>query len=138
MSIIEEAKKLEAFDVTFYICIFLATVAPGFLTIYLFKPELISSLDTAKLIIFSISIALPAYSINYIVMLIDRVEGESIDFKLSGVMAGSVTSVTFYGTLMSAYFLALNFKIFVALFFLINFGIYIMLFFISKLIKGKG
>lgn len=137
MSIIEEAKKLEAFDVTFYLCVFLATLAPGFLTIYLFKPELISSLDTAKLIIFSTSIALPAYSVNYIIMLINTEGTQNAEPKIIGLMAGSVTSASFYSALLLAYFAVLNFKIFIALFLATTIAAYIILFATSKFAKSK-
>ncbi|MDH5360772.1 MAG: hypothetical protein OEX03_09420, partial [Gammaproteobacteria bacterium] len=42
-----------------YVLAFLATIAPGVLIIYLYKPNVFLEIDTIKFILFSLALSLP-------------------------------------------------------------------------------
>lgn len=65
MGIFDDIKKMSANDVAFAVTGFLSAVAPGFLTLYLFKPSLIVSLDNFKLILFALALTLPVIAANF-------------------------------------------------------------------------
>ena len=66
MSIAEDLKKVSANEIAFAITGFLSSVAPGFLILYLFKPSLVVSLDSFKLVLFALALTLPVISINFL------------------------------------------------------------------------
>lgn len=49
MSVLDQLKNLTPWDITAALGTFLATIAPGFLIIHLFNPELIIQLEVMKL-----------------------------------------------------------------------------------------
>lgn len=59
MSLLEEIKRVDANSATASGMFFISMLAPGFLTVYLFKQSLFIQLDTVKLIILSLSISSP-------------------------------------------------------------------------------
>lgn len=70
MSVLDQLKNLTPWDITAVLGSFLATIAPGFLIIHLFNPELIIQLEVMKLFLFSAAITLPLIAINSFVLLI--------------------------------------------------------------------
>ena len=92
---------------------FLGTIAPGFLILYLYKPDLIESLETMKLIIFSLSLTLPLFFINIVgLSVIDKeLEKQQRHFEFA-VVAMFFCSVAAYPAILTAYLQNLPFKAF--------------------------
>lgn len=132
MSFIEEVKKLEGLDVSLYLGAFLATVAPGFLLLLLYRPGLIEALDTVKLIILSASIGLPLFTLNAFIAIIFTKKGEAPDFHEAGLESGIITSIAFYVALLAAYYTAVSLKLFIPMLALINFIFYISILVVTK------
>src|SRR5437879_6759127 len=59
MSWLSDLKEIDRPKIVLALMGFMATIGPGFLIIYQFKPELIEKLDIVKLIVFSCSLTLP-------------------------------------------------------------------------------
>lgn len=129
MSLVEEIKKLEGLDVGLYLGAFLATIGPGFLLIFMYKPELIESLDTVKVILFSASIGFPLFALNAFITLVLSKKNEEIDFHDAGLTSGTITSIAFYTTLLTAYYLSPSTKEFIPTLLAINFMAYTFTFF---------
>lgn len=113
MASIEEIKKLQSHEVTAVIGWFLATVAPGFLIIFIYNPSLIKELDTVKLIVLSLSVTLPLIAVNISLFVILRVffkffkdANRNEFFFLQMVWAFLVI----YGAVWIAYLFNLNIK----------------------------
>lgn len=70
MDIVKLTKELAFPDIAKLITIFSATLAPGFLIIYLFNPDLFKSIETVKLIITAAAIPLPVQMVNYVLFVI--------------------------------------------------------------------
>jgi hypothetical protein len=66
MTLVGDLKALRGKDVLFYIGGFLATMAPGFLTVFYFRPDLLASYDTFKLVLLSLSLTVPVLALNII------------------------------------------------------------------------
>lgn len=132
MSLVEEVKKLEGLDVSLYIGAFLATVAPGFLLLLLYKPMLVESLDTVKLIILSASIGLPLFTFNAFISIMLTKKGENPNFQEAGLESGILTSLSFYISLLVAYYTATTLKTFIPMIIIINIILFISIFFATK------
>ena len=59
MSILSDLKKLDSYDITIIVIMFSSSVAPGFLILLFFKPELVLSLDVLKLTLLSLAFTTP-------------------------------------------------------------------------------
>jgi arginine exporter protein ArgO len=115
MSIFEEIQKLNRSHIVFAAWAFLSVVAPGFLTIYLYKPLLVGSLDTLKLIVFSAALTLPILILNFYVV-IGVPPSENEDHQVSSfIFAMAITFAVFYLSLSISYFALLTFKSYVVL-----------------------
>lgn len=88
----------------------LASICPGFLTIYLFHSELVGSLDIFKLLIFSASIGLPIVVLNsYLIMLpIDNLDENP--FALIWTYGAAITVCVSYISLYISYAYSLSFR----------------------------
>jgi hypothetical protein len=64
MNITEAIKQLTLKDTSIATLFFLSVVGPGILILYLFKPNLLVSLDVVKVIFLSTSFTLPIVAIN--------------------------------------------------------------------------
>jgi hypothetical protein len=112
MSLINDVKKLEASEIALWVSGFLATISPGFLMLYLFKPELVSSLDVVKLIIFSAALGLPIFAVN---LFIDaqfpwkKSIGEEEEVALLTILVAIHTILASYGALLTASLFHLSF-----------------------------
>ncbi|MGE5493547.1 MAG: hypothetical protein ACM31P_19995 [Actinomycetota bacterium] len=115
MSLITEVKGLEAHHVALGIGLFIGVLAPGFLTLYLYKPALVTSLDTFKLLLFSSSITLPIAAVNFLLSaILDHTsESKGIDnsdryaFTVSALFISCIVQCT---ALLGAYLFSLRFK----------------------------
>ena len=78
MSVIEKLKHLNQNTAAAVAIFFLSFIGPGFLILYVFKPHLIDSLDTVKILIFSGALSAPSFIVPFFVSVI-------IDVVLSGM-----------------------------------------------------
>ena len=109
---LEQIKTLTIDQIVGGIFALVGALCPGFLIVYVFKPELISSLETIKLIIFSISLTLPIIILN--IAIIARLESQNSqdeDYEIVGKSL-LLSSILFYPVLLLAYLMSLNFKFF--------------------------
>ena len=85
-------------------------VCPGFLTLFLFKPELVTSLETIKILLFSISLSLPVVFVNLPVAIY---VSEDEDDKYHPILISLLlSSKVFYPSLLISYLLDYQFKLF--------------------------
>jgi hypothetical protein len=105
---INDIKNITWFQSLITLTCFLGGICPGFLIIFLYKPELISSLDSLKLWLFSISLCLPVVLINYGVLGIfadDRVD------RTEGLVASLIiTALVLYAGVLVGYLFDFSFK----------------------------
>lgn len=110
MSLVDEVRKLEPADFALAVGVFIAIVAPGFLTIYLYKPELVSSLDTFKLLVFSSAITLPVVVANFAAAAYLANEDSPPNFADISMQALASGCVVLYISLILSYLLTLTFR----------------------------
>src|SRR5437667_12266340 len=111
MSLIDEVRKLDPSDIALGLGVLLAVIAPGFLTLYLYNPSLVESLDTFKLILFSISLTLPFVVLNFFAHDLSadsNPEKASPGLILTYAMAG--TSFVLYMALLISFLFQLTFR----------------------------
>ena len=65
---LEDIRRLTAWEITSLLGAFLATIAPGVLILHLFAPELVLKLDTLKLFVFAMGLTLPVIAVNAFVV----------------------------------------------------------------------
>lgn len=123
--LIDQIKRLKSKDVAFVIGLFIAVLAPGFLTLYLFQPEAIAGYDTIKVIIFSAALTLPVFSFNLLVTGIASTESLHEDQFGPWIMSSLLTTLTFYPALLASYIYNLRFIAFLAL--LASIGLFLLL-----------
>lgn len=107
MSLLTDVKALRTREVAAYVGVFLATVAPGFLTIFYFAPALIERYDAVKLILLSLSLTLPVVVINITMSTMWLEEFKNPFGPL--VVALGATFLAFYLALAAAYAIRLRF-----------------------------
>lgn len=130
MNIIEEIQKLSARDIMKYSSIFLASVAPGFLILCHYQPNLVKEYSTAKIIIFSIALTLPLLFAN--ITLIGEYHHSKISQLEAQIMVGALyTFIIYYAPLSIAYLFKLHFKVFAYLLLGLE-ALFIILFLIPK------
>src|ERR1051326_4936000 len=109
MSLVEELKSADGFDFAVALVCFLGVLAPGFLTLFLFRPELVITLDTLKVLLFSASLTLPVTG-ALIVLRHKRTPREHIGVELA--VSVSATALIFFPGLLSTYLFHLSFRAF--------------------------
>lgn len=116
MSILSEIKALEMKHVALFVTAFLATIAPGFLTIYSFRPELIERYNVFKLALFSFSLTLPLFVLNLAVVDFCNLGDLHDESDMAGEVFLSflVTSGIFYVSLLLTHLLLFSFRRYVA------------------------
>jgi Na+-driven multidrug efflux pump len=115
---------------------FVGTVAPGFLLLYLFKPELISSLETIKVIIFSLALSVPIVLVNLPIAI--YLSGEHEDKYLPILFAMMLSSTVFYFALITTYLFNFNFKEFLIAVLVLQFLVSIVAIIDRKIKKNKN
>ncbi|MGO2147280.1 hypothetical protein [Halomonas sp.] len=88
---------------------FLGLLAPGFLIIFLYKPELVIALDATKLILFSLALSGPVFAINLVFVRSTSKSEETMRGLVSSVVALLLTTTVLYVSLFLTYFLKLQF-----------------------------
>lgn len=69
---IEQLKKLNHLELILLIALFVFALAPGIITIWVYSPEVIISISTAKLILLGFAITFPTVTINFVFISIYR------------------------------------------------------------------
>jgi hypothetical protein len=107
MSVVDEFRKLTRSDILLSVGLFVSVIAPGFLTIFLYKPELVASLETFKLVVFSGALGLPVVVVNHLVV------SQTQRFKNNSAAVGFamfLTYIVFYSALLVSYFWNFSFR----------------------------
>ncbi|MDP2171949.1 MAG: hypothetical protein Q8J96_16185 [Rhodocyclaceae bacterium] len=126
MSIVTELQKLRPPDIVLATFALLAVVSPGFLLIYLYKPELIGSLSTFKLLVFSTALTLPVVAFNYSLTLI-RPMVKDFPFSWTGAILSLVKAfVAQHLALLIVYLNAYPFKTYLLVLGIFQFMVFIM------------
>ena len=109
---------------------FTGAIAPGFLLIYLYKPELLSSLDTLKVIFFSLSLSLPIIIVNLFLQfnILDE-DGEEFEIAVISLFMSSLVS---YPSILISYLFLLSFKEFLIVLAIAQIVVFILFIFIKK------
>jgi hypothetical protein len=113
MSIVSELREFKITDALLCVAVFLATVAPGFLILYLYKPIFVKELDILKLLLFSGSLTLPGFLLNVLFFAAATTKIKNWSLK-EDISAGSILSFfAYYIIIAIAYFLGLTFHFFI-------------------------
>lgn len=110
MSLVDEARKLKQNDIVLAVGIFISVIAPGFLTIYRYKPALVGSLDTFKLLIFSAALTLPMVIVSHFATSVLAGEKNKDEHAAIFATAMAMTCLVLYLALLVSYFASLTFK----------------------------
>jgi O-antigen/teichoic acid export membrane protein len=125
--------KLEYKHVWLIITGFLGTLAPGFLILFHFKPELFEKYDVFKLIILSLSLTLPLLIINSLIAGImfyklpdDEESTTETQKNVDATRAAlSINALVIYSSLLFCYFNSSSFKHLLKLFLYWEIGLFI-------------
>ena len=105
MDIVESVKKIDGKSATIIVAVFVSIVAPGLLILMLYKPVLFKELETIKLILLSISLSLPLWTLNAFVL--GPPETGRVSLPLFG--ASQCSGFAYYFSLYISYLAKLNF-----------------------------
>ncbi|MCQ4253920.1 hypothetical protein [Stutzerimonas stutzeri] len=111
MSFIQDIRNLEHHQVLLGGFVFAATLAPGFLIIFHFKPELVETYDFLKIVLLSTALTVPLLLVNHMwISLIRLFPPQGGAFVGSLVLACVLTMGLFLNCLITAYFRGSTFK----------------------------
>lgn len=88
---------------------FMGTISPGFLLLYMYKPDLVTNLETAKLVIFSLALCLPIVCANLFVAQ-STFQAESEEGFKQAMLAAFMSAMVCYTALLWSYFYNLLFS----------------------------
>ncbi len=114
MSYIQDIKDLEQYHFLLGGLFFAATLAPGFLVIFHFKPDLIEKYDFFKLTLFSLSLTVP-YVLSHLfaISALEALDVSSEENHLAGMAIACMSSLgVLFISLLLAYFFRSSFKLF--------------------------
>jgi hypothetical protein len=134
VSLVSEIKNIDGHFTSTLFILFLSIVAPGVLTIYLYLPELFIKLDSLKFVLFAISLSLPVFVLNGVIVRICEDYEDELDFQLTGISAGIMSSVIMFSSLAISYVFVLNFYNFLK----IVFAFEVLFFIVSLFIYRKN
>jgi len=106
MSIISDIKKLSAEHLLIFGLLFIATISPGMLTIYHYKP-LFNNIDIFKLIFLSLSFTVPLYYVNLFLSAItlskSKADSDKYDiFIIAAIYSGTILGFSiFYSVILN-------------------------------------
>jgi hypothetical protein len=111
-ALINDLKKLSGKDIGFGIIWFLGAIAPGFLMVFHFCPEVASTYDFLKLMLLSSSLSIPVVALNLTILAgLSRTEETTLEETW---LSGSIASIlSIFPSLYAAYYFKLNFPTFV-------------------------
>jgi len=131
---LSDLDKIDRSKVAFGLLGFLATVGPGFLIVYLFKPELIEKLDIVKLTIFSCALTTPLLMTNVLANIVIQSK-ENNEGEIASVMGTAFAShiISSYSAIFLAYWFHWEFLRFVWWALGFSVGVSILIYFVEKL-----
>lgn len=88
----------------------LAVISPGFLCLLHFKPELVETLDTVKLLVASISLTLPLAIINFVIIAFLTRHDDNFTHDVEWSFSSFVSALVLYLSLYLAYLFVLPFS----------------------------
>ncbi len=134
----DQIKKLAWFDLLMGLFGLLGAIAPGFLVLYIYKPSLIMSLETTKLLIFSLALSLPVVVFNLLVSAssIGSVKEDQKNLA-KGLVSLFLTFVVFYSAILAAYIFSINFKLFLVVIVVTQLLVTLFLFLDKKINKSS-
>lgn len=135
MSIVDDFKKLEPSDFAITFGLFVSVIAPGFLTIFLFKPELVASLDTFKLLVFSSALTLPIVALNYIAIGVNQDASNSDRHIEAFLFSMLITCSIMYVALLISYFGMTSFKVHLGMIAIVQLVVLVISYFVGKKAK---
>ena len=103
LSLISEARELDGWHIAVGMLGFLGVIAPGFLIVYHYHPDLIVKLDVAKLVVFSASLSVPVVFVNLVIATAAYPGEDGPDQKDALIMAAFGSASMLYGALLPAY-----------------------------------
>ena len=109
---IEAIKDLEGADVFMALSVFVATIAGGGLTVFLYDQGLFKSLELAKLIILSLSISMPVLVFN--AFTIHALYPQESAIKGNITAAGFITTPVIYFAILVKYFFDVSLGTYIA------------------------
>ena len=122
-SLVEALKKIEARDAGVAVIWFLSVIGSGFLTVFLFLPEVAKDFDFLKLIVLSASLSLPVVAFNLFVFYCLALDHERNALPAHWIAASATSMLSFYASLYAAYYFSLSFPNFALLLFLANLAV---------------
>lgn len=124
MTLLEDIRSLNKTTVLTISLVFIGLIAPGLLTLYLFKPVLFATLDSLKLLLFSLALSAPGLFVPYVV---STIAAKVLDVLKPGAAARlggpidwfashtATNGFNFYLSLLLAYLLKWRFITFLVL-----------------------
>ncbi len=104
MTILNDIKSIRGNELLMFVLLFIATLGPGFLVIYQYKPDIAKEYDILKLLLFSGAITVPIFAWNTSLASIWQYASERQISISDNVYEGSiVTTVIFYPLLFAAH-----------------------------------
>ncbi|MEE9369358.1 MAG: hypothetical protein V3V05_10935 [Pontiella sp.] len=110
---ISDLKSIKVEEALVGLLIFMAVIPTGILTIYLYKPDLLISLGTAKLILFAISLTLPIYLLNLAIQMMFLAVNNQKLTRAEFTMAGFGSCISIYFAVGISYMYDFNFQNFI-------------------------
>ena len=112
MSYVQDLLSLNQRHYNLALSFFCGTVSPGFLIIFLFKPDLIHALDFFKLLLFSAALTTPALLLHYVFLasLDLRTEAGEKDYSGGGMLACFTSLISMHLAILGAYVLNWTFR----------------------------
>ncbi|TLE17675.1 hypothetical protein [Vibrio cholerae] len=112
MTLVSDIKNLDGLFLMTAISMFIAIFSPGILTIYLFLPQLFFDLDSFKLLMFAVSLSLPVFALNaMMILVVENTVGEG-DFQVPAYLGSVTASVVMFTSLLAAYLFGCTFSYF--------------------------
>lgn len=106
---IEEINKLKPLHIQSTLAVVLSVVAPGYLMVFHFWPNLFFSLDNLKLFFLAISLSLPVLAINWVAVIGAKPFDSEINFGSTYFKAMIISFILLYACLLFAWLLHLSF-----------------------------
>lgn len=112
MSYVQDLLSLNQRHLNLAISFFGGTVAPGFLILYHFKPDLVNEWDFFKIVLFSVALTMPSVLLHYVQISsygLKTKEGEK-DYVGAAILACFTSLFSLHIALVGAYILDWSFR----------------------------
>lgn len=143
MSILRDIEKITEENFLFVLFDSFFLISPGVLTIFYFRSDILSDLDSIKIILLSVAVSLPFILWNFLMIfsliyrgkLLDVGEKKLTFFILTSALA--LTSFIIYLLLFISYLFVISFKISLFLFLGLEFSLTILTLLVNKRMLAK-